>query len=160
MQVCCCVQDNQDVFASHLKICGMLRALLEELPDTPLYYTLASLTRTLKCQGPKMVTLSNALINAGYRVSNTHCNRSGFKTDAPPEVCAQTLARAHAFHMGYTGIWRRRCMAGVPLPVASFEYINPCVCPAALFLLQSIHTRRSGCSCALLNHGAGRAVAA
>lgn len=85
------MQANPDLFASRLKICGLLRAVLEELPDAPLYYTLSSLTRTLKCQGPKLITLSNALINAGYRVSNTHCNRGGVKTDAPPEVCATFL---------------------------------------------------------------------
>lgn len=80
------IQANRDMFASHVKTCGMLRAVLEELPEVPLYYTLPSLTRTLKCEGPKLVTIGNALMNAGYRVSNTHCNPSGFKTDAPPEI--------------------------------------------------------------------------
>lgn len=86
------LQANRDMFASHVKTCGMLRAVLEELPEVPLYYTLPSLTRTLKCEGPKLVTIGNALMNAGYRVSNTHCNPSGFKTDAPPEVCVPEVA--------------------------------------------------------------------
>lgn len=85
------MQANPQMFASQVKICATLRAVMEELPDAPLYYTLSSLTRTLKCEGPKLVTVSNALMNAGYRVSNTHCNPSGLKTDAPPEVWVALL---------------------------------------------------------------------
>lgn len=88
------MQANPQIFESQVKICATLRAVMEELPDAPLYYTLSSLTRTLKCEGPKLVTVSNALMNAGYRVSNTHCNPSGLKTDAPPEVWVAMLPRS------------------------------------------------------------------
>lgn len=64
----------------------MLECLQEELHEVPLYYTLTGLATTLKVDTPKHDTLRNALVNAGYRVSGTHCNPNGVKTDAPPEV--------------------------------------------------------------------------
>ena len=55
----------------------------EELHDVPFYYTqdrLCSLTRT-PCG--KMLTFRSALLNAGHRVSLSHCNKHALKTDAP-----------------------------------------------------------------------------
>lgn len=65
----------------------MLECLTEELHDAPLFYTLTGLAMTLKVDTMKHDTLRNALVNAGYCVSGTHCNPNGVKTDAPPEVC-------------------------------------------------------------------------
>lgn len=83
------VQANKQQYPSHAKLLGLLRAVQEELPDAPLYYTLSGLCRSVKASSPKMDVLRHAIVNAGYRASNTHCNSEGVKTDAPPEVCAK-----------------------------------------------------------------------
>jgi tRNA (guanine26-N2/guanine27-N2)-dimethyltransferase len=85
------LQANPDRFPAHVKLTGMLTCVTEELPETPLYYTLSGLARTLKVESPKMEKLRNALVNAGYHVSGTHCNPAGVKTDAPPEVACLHL---------------------------------------------------------------------
>lgn len=78
--------------------------VLEELVDVPLYYTLDRLAATLRVETPPMMTLRcnttlqkrpqlkpnldfrSAILNAGYRVSYTHMNRTSIKTDAPARV--------------------------------------------------------------------------
>jgi tRNA (guanine26-N2/guanine27-N2)-dimethyltransferase len=86
------VQCNKEQYPSHAKLLGLLRAAREELPDTPLYYTISGLCRTVKCTSPKMNVLHAAIVGAGYRASATHCNCEGIKTDAPPEVRPDVLA--------------------------------------------------------------------
>lgn len=80
------MQGNPSKYPAHSKLTGMLTTVTEELPDTPLFYNLASLAKTLKATAPKMETMRDALVNAGYRASPTHCTPGGFKTDATPEV--------------------------------------------------------------------------
>ncbi|KAI4456709.1 n 2 n 2 -dimethylguanosine trna methyltransferase [Holotrichia oblita] len=74
----------------HLKtiqrIQGVLSVILEELDDTPLYYTLEKLSGTLHVETPPMLTIRSAILNAGYKVSYTHCNKVSIKTDAPSKV--------------------------------------------------------------------------
>lgn len=65
------------------KICVWI---LQELPDVPLFLSLHSLCGTLKCTSPSAVIFRSAVINAGYRISGTHVNALGFKTDAPMDV--------------------------------------------------------------------------
>lgn len=86
------MQANKQQYPSHAKLLGLLRAVQEELPDAPLYYTLSGLCRSVKASSPKMDVLRHAIVNAGYRASNTHCNSEGVKTDAPPEVRAHSRA--------------------------------------------------------------------
>lgn len=59
---------------------------LQELPDVPLFLSLHNLCATLKCTSPSAVIFRSAVINAGYRISGTHVNPLGLKTDAPMEV--------------------------------------------------------------------------
>lgn len=80
------LQENSDKYPAHAKLTGMLQCLEEELHGVPLYYTLTGLAKTLKVDTLKKDTLRNALVNAGYCVSGTHCSPNGVKTDAPPEV--------------------------------------------------------------------------
>jgi tRNA (guanine26-N2/guanine27-N2)-dimethyltransferase len=68
-----------------------LRAAREELPDVALYYTISGLSKTVKATSPKMSVLRDAIVNSGFRVSPTHCNCEGVKTDAPPEVRSHSL---------------------------------------------------------------------
>jgi len=65
---------------------GILVAVSEEVPDVPLHYCLPSLSKILRCSVPPMAKVHGALMNAGYKVSQVHCDSNGLKTDAPPEV--------------------------------------------------------------------------
>lgn len=59
---------------------------LQELPDVPLFLSLHNLCATLKCTSPSAVVFRSAVINAGYRISGTHVNPLGLKSDAPMNV--------------------------------------------------------------------------
>ena len=63
-----------------------LEILLQELPDVPLFLSLHNLCATLKCTSPSAVIFRSAVINAGYRISGTHVNPLGLKSDAPMDV--------------------------------------------------------------------------
>ena len=58
----------------------------QELPDVPLFLSLHNLCATLKCTSPSAVIFRSAVINAGYRISGTHVNPLGLKSDAPMDV--------------------------------------------------------------------------
>eukprot|EP01130_Rhizamoeba_saxonica_P005892 TRINITY_DN2332_c0_g1_i1.p1 TRINITY_DN2332_c0_g1~~TRINITY_DN2332_c0_g1_i1.p1 ORF type:complete len:528 (+),score=103.11 TRINITY_DN2332_c0_g1_i1:177-1586(+) len=72
-----------EAYATHKRMLGILTVAKEELPDVPLFYSLASLTSTVKLQPIKMKIFQSALMNAGYRVSLSHCQANSIKTDAP-----------------------------------------------------------------------------
>ena len=59
---------------------------LQELPDVPLFLSLHNLCATLKCTSPSAIIFRSAVINAGYRISGTHVNPLGLKSDAPIDV--------------------------------------------------------------------------
>ncbi|KAM0026280.1 putative tRNA (guanine(26)-N(2))-dimethyltransferase [Helianthus debilis subsp. tardiflorus] len=59
---------------------------VQELPDVPLFVSLQSLCATLKCTSPSVVVFRSAVINAGYRISGTHVNPLGLKSDAHMDV--------------------------------------------------------------------------
>lgn len=52
----------------------------------PLYVSLHSMSATLKCTPPSATLFRSAVVNAGYRISGSHANPLGLKTDAPMEV--------------------------------------------------------------------------
>ena len=54
--------------------------------DVPLFLSLHNLCATLKCTSPSAVNFRSAVINAGYRISGTHVNPLGLKSDAPMDV--------------------------------------------------------------------------
>lgn len=68
------------------RIQGVLNVIYEELIDAPLYYTLEKLCGTIHVEQPQMMLIRSAILNAGYRVSFTHMNRTSIKTDAPTKV--------------------------------------------------------------------------
>ncbi|CAN8256174.1 unnamed protein product [Cochlearia groenlandica] len=73
-------------YTAYEKICAVLTTVSEELPDVPLFFSLHSLSATLKCTSPSAALFRSAVINAKYRVSGTHVEPLGIKTDAPMEV--------------------------------------------------------------------------
>ncbi|XP_031492720.1 probable tRNA (guanine(26)-N(2))-dimethyltransferase 2 isoform X2 [Nymphaea colorata] len=64
----------------------LARTVSKELLDVPLYVSLHSLSATLKCESPSAVMFRSAVMNAGYRMSGTHANPLGLKSDAPMSV--------------------------------------------------------------------------
>jgi len=80
------VERNEKTYPGYTKIHALLTLANEELIDVPLHYDLHSMGATLKITPPNAWLFKSAIINAGYRVSSTHSNALGVKTDAPSEV--------------------------------------------------------------------------
>ena len=80
------VKSMKDRYPAYDKICSMLTTISEELPDVPLFLSLHNLAATLKCTSPSAAMFRSAVVNAKYRVSGTHVNPLGIKTDAPMEI--------------------------------------------------------------------------
>ena len=59
---------------------------LGEVENTPLFWSLSSICKTLRCIAPSLTKVQTALINAGYKVSQSATNPDSIKTDAPAEV--------------------------------------------------------------------------
>ncbi|XP_061685266.1 tRNA (guanine(26)-N(2))-dimethyltransferase [Syngnathoides biaculeatus] len=78
------VSGNPSRFATSKRIEGILSMVTEELEDTPLYYTVDSLSSTIHCNTPPLLQFRSALLHAGHRVSLSHACKNGIKTDAPP----------------------------------------------------------------------------
>ncbi|KAG2487113.1 hypothetical protein HYH03_014226 [Edaphochlamys debaryana] len=74
------------VYAQAVKIRGYLLSVVAELPDAPLYYNLHDMCKAVRATAPKTDQFRSALVNAGYRVSGSHCCPLAIKTDAPPGV--------------------------------------------------------------------------
>ncbi|KAL9157911.1 hypothetical protein ABFS82_08G034200 [Erythranthe guttata] len=76
----------KDRYPAFSRISAVLTTISEELPDVPLFLSLHNLCATLKCTSPSAVIFRSAVINAGYRISGSHVNPLGLKTDAPMDV--------------------------------------------------------------------------
>eukprot|EP01062_Namystynia_karyoxenos_P068042 TRINITY_DN6225_c0_g1_i1.p1 TRINITY_DN6225_c0_g1~~TRINITY_DN6225_c0_g1_i1.p1 ORF type:complete len:719 (+),score=219.52 TRINITY_DN6225_c0_g1_i1:77-2158(+) len=77
---------HKDEFSAHQRVRALLAAARDELPDCPLFYHIPAICSSLKGQTIQAAALCSALTALGYRVSQVHCDPSGVKTDAPPEV--------------------------------------------------------------------------
>lgn len=83
---------DETIYVTRPRMFGML-SMAAEVPtlnspltqelDVPFYRTPQELARTLKAETPPLDTVWSALLNAGYKVSSTHCCPGAFKTDAP-----------------------------------------------------------------------------
>lgn len=80
------VEDNKALYPGYDKIHALLTNVSEELLDCPLHYDIHGMSQCLKVTPPPMALFRSAIINAGYRVSSSHCNPLAVKTDAPVEV--------------------------------------------------------------------------
>lgn len=80
------VKSMKNCYPAYERISAVLTTISEELPDIPLFLSLHNLCATLKCTSPSAVIFRSAVINAGYRISGTHVNPLGLKTDAPMDV--------------------------------------------------------------------------
>ncbi|CAM8968100.1 unnamed protein product [Rhodiola kirilowii] len=80
------VTSMKDRYPAYGRISAVLTTVSEELPDVPLFLSLHNLCSTLKCTSPSALYFRSAVINAGYRISGTHVNPLGLKSDAPMDV--------------------------------------------------------------------------
>ncbi|XP_043704199.1 probable tRNA (guanine(26)-N(2))-dimethyltransferase 2 [Telopea speciosissima] len=80
------VKSMKDRYPAYDRISAVLTTISEELPDVPLFVSLHNLCATLKCTSPSAVMFRSAVINAGYRISGTHVNPLGLKSDASMDV--------------------------------------------------------------------------
>ncbi|XP_004507296.1 tRNA (guanine(26)-N(2))-dimethyltransferase 2 isoform X2 [Cicer arietinum] len=80
------VKHMKTSYPAYDRISAVLTTISEELPDVPLFLSLHNLCATLKCTSPSAIIFRSAVINAGYRISGTHVNPLGLKSDAPMEV--------------------------------------------------------------------------
>ncbi|KAL0540640.1 hypothetical protein IC582_020650 [Cucumis melo] len=80
------VKSMKDSYPAYDRISAVLTTISEELNDVPLFLSLHNLCATLKCTSPSAVNFRSAVINAGYRISGTHVNPLGLKSDAPMDV--------------------------------------------------------------------------
>jgi tRNA (guanine26-N2/guanine27-N2)-dimethyltransferase len=77
---------------------------MQELHDVPLFFSLHNIAGTVKCTSPSLVTFRSAVLNAGYRISSTHVNPLGIKSDAPWDViwdimrCWVSLGCSYIYH--------------------------------------------------------------
>ncbi|KAI7870600.1 N2,N2-dimethylguanosine tRNA methyltransferase [Spinellus fusiger] len=76
------VESNSESYGTHQRMTGMLTVIHEEV-EAPLYWTLARLCGTLHCNSIPMLSLFSAVLNAGYKVSVSHCGPQTMKTNAP-----------------------------------------------------------------------------
>ncbi|KAK7271841.1 hypothetical protein RJT34_28068 [Clitoria ternatea] len=80
------VKSMKESYPAYDRISAVLTTISEELPDVPLFLSLHNLCATLKCTSPSAIIFRSAVINAGYRISGTHVNPLGLKSDAPMDV--------------------------------------------------------------------------
>ncbi|OVA10995.1 tRNA (guanine(26)-N(2))-dimethyltransferase [Macleaya cordata] len=80
------VRSLKERYPAYDRISAVLTTVSEELPDVPLFVSLHNLCATLKCTSPSAVMFRSAVINAGYRISGSHVNPLGLKSDAPMDV--------------------------------------------------------------------------
>jgi len=90
---------TEERFGTFSRMTGMLTMVMEELEDVPLYYELSRLCCVTKLSQGKFTTYLSAILNAGYRVSLTHANKHGIKTDAPASFI-WSMMRAWAKKIG------------------------------------------------------------
>ncbi|CAG7890984.1 unnamed protein product [Brassica rapa] len=82
------VKSMNDRYPAYDRIYAVLTTISEASCEiyVPLFLSLHNLCATLKCISPSAAMFRSAVINANYRISGTHVNPLGMKTDAPMEV--------------------------------------------------------------------------
>ncbi|PAV75256.1 hypothetical protein WR25_17696 isoform B [Diploscapter pachys] len=73
---------EEERLGTHNRLLGVLTTVHEELDDVPLYYEAGQMMNICKSPMPKLINVRSAILNAGFRVSGSHCCPKGIKTDA------------------------------------------------------------------------------
>jgi tRNA (guanine26-N2/guanine27-N2)-dimethyltransferase len=95
---------------THKRLLGLLTVLSEEAHEIPLYYNLHSMCNALHLTVPKLKQFQGVLVNAGFKVSQSHCEPHAIKTNAPSRVLWDILRCWNKKHPN-TG---RRDSSGTP----------------------------------------------
>ncbi|XP_022239514.1 tRNA (guanine(26)-N(2))-dimethyltransferase-like isoform X3 [Limulus polyphemus] len=80
------IGNEEHSYGTAKRMIGILNVILEELEDCPLYYSLDRLCAVVHCITPSLLQFRSAILNAGYKVSLSHTNRTSIKTDAPASI--------------------------------------------------------------------------
>ena len=75
--------EGETKYTSCKKLTGLVAAISDEIHDVPLFHSLHQLSKVVACTSPNMQVVRSALINAGYKVSQSHTEALALKTDAP-----------------------------------------------------------------------------
>lgn len=69
-------------FNTYRRLKGMLYVAGEELPDSPLFYSVNDIKPVLRMPPIPLADFRSAILNAGYKVSQSHTNPDSIKTTA------------------------------------------------------------------------------
>ncbi len=64
---------------THKRLLGLLTVLSEEVHEAPLYYSIHAMCNLVHITVPRMKLFQGALVNAGYKVSQSHCEPHAIK---------------------------------------------------------------------------------
>ena len=119
-------------YTSVKKLTGLITAMSEEIPDAPMFQTLHGMSKVLGCTSPSMQLVRSALINAGYKVSQSHTNPLAVKTDAPNALLwdiMRCFVRDHPVKAGGRPSPGMRILAKEPEHQADFAYARGSALP-------------------------------
>ncbi|CCF56838.1 hypothetical protein KAFR_0B05430 [Kazachstania africana CBS 2517] len=77
---------QEDIYGTHKRIEGMLTLALNEVADSPFYFSPNHVSSILKLQVPQMKKVIAGLGSLGFQCSLTHAQPSSIKTNAPWEA--------------------------------------------------------------------------
>ncbi|KAI1301795.1 tRNA (guanine(26)-N(2))-dimethyltransferase [Halotydeus destructor] len=124
----CNLYSNASKYKTFKRMEGMVQVMKEELPDVPLFQSLDELSRIVHCSSPPMKLLRSALLNAGYAVSSSHCNKNSIKTDAPNTFIWEIMRKWVEEHPIEKSKWNESSDSGLKILAKScssdisFEY--------------------------------------
>lgn len=114
------VEDESHEFpgiTSWAKIKALLFGLQSELPEIPLFYSLAGLAGVMKVSPPKLRVFQYFLERLGYRVGGSHRTPNVIKTNAPSNVVYDLMR----MYIRTTGIKAQPIVAGLTERPISLE---------------------------------------
>uniref|UniRef100_A0A6G1SPM0 tRNA (guanine(26)-N(2))-dimethyltransferase n=1 Tax=Aceria tosichella TaxID=561515 RepID=A0A6G1SPM0_9ACAR len=79
------ISEPKNEFGTFRRIQGLIQLCIEEL-DVPLFLSATTMASILRMRLPRFKDFMSALVNAGYKVSISHTNQYGLKTNAPNTV--------------------------------------------------------------------------
>ncbi|WWD17458.1 N2,N2-dimethylguanosine tRNA methyltransferase [Kwoniella shandongensis] len=76
------ISSQEKEYKTYNRMLGMLTIASQELPD-PWFFTANRIAKSLHSSSLPMSKILSALLNAGYKISRSHCVAGAVKTDAP-----------------------------------------------------------------------------
>ncbi|OXM81975.1 N2,N2-dimethylguanosine tRNA methyltransferase [Cryptococcus neoformans Bt63] len=76
------IESTEKEYKTYNRMLGMLTLASQELPD-PWFFTANRIAKSVHASSLPMNKILSALLNAGYKISRSHCSPGAVKTDAP-----------------------------------------------------------------------------